>query len=239
MRLLRRRLPAPAHNREVLGKMAERSVRFPSDRKSGRIELESRIRVPDTADKAPGVVLCQPHPAGGGEMGVPLLVVISDTLDSLGYATLRFNFGGVGGSGGVFSDGAEEPTDVGAALDYLVSLDEVDGDNVCLVGWSFGAWMGLMALADGLSARSIVAIAPPLAAYPWEGYTERIGASAASRHYIAGDSDTFCPLSTLDIFAAAVSDEDASNIHSLSGADHFLFGREQEVARLISGILSE
>jgi len=219
--------------------MAERSVRFPSDRKSGRIELEGRLRVPDAADKARGVVLCHPHPAGGGEMGVPLLVVISDVLNSTGCATLRFNFGGVGRSEGVFSDGAEEPADVRAAFDYLISLDEVDGDNVCLVGWSFGAWMGLTALADGLSARSIVAIAPPLAAYPWEGCTERIGTSAAGRHYIAGDRDTFCPLHTLEIFAAAVSDQDASNIHSLSGADHFLLGREQEVARLISGILSE
>jgi hypothetical protein len=218
--------------------MAERSVRLPSDRKSGRIELEGRIHVPDAAVKAPGVVLCHPHPAGGGEMGVPLLTVIADSLGSLGYVTLRFNFGGVGRSEGVFSDGAEEPADVKAAFDYIVSLIEVDGNNVSLAGWSFGAWMGLMAPSAGLPARSILAVAPPLVAYPWEGYTERIAASAASRHYIVGDSDTFCPLATLEMFAAAISDVDAHNIYTLSGADHFLFGREHEVARLVSGILS-
>jgi alpha/beta superfamily hydrolase len=218
--------------------MAELSVRFPSDRKSGSIELEGRLRLPDGAIKAPGVVLCHPHPAGRGEMDVPLLTVIADSLGSAGYATLRFNFGGVGGSEGVFSDGVEETGDVWAAFDYLVSLDGVEGNNLSLVGWSFGAWMGLMAIGGGLPARNIVAIAPPLISYSWEGYAERIGESSAKRHYIVGDSDQFCPLTTLEMFAIAVSHEDEREINILSDADHFLFGREQEVAGLVSGILS-
>jgi alpha/beta superfamily hydrolase len=171
-------------------------------------------------------------------MGVKLLSVIADALGSLGYPTLRFNFGGVGRSGGFFSDGIEEPADVRAAFDYLDSLGVTEGENVSLVGWSFGAWMGLTALADGLPARSIAAVAPPLVAYPWESYAGRISASAADRYYIVGDSDQFCPTATLEMFAAAVSDEDAGNIHVLTGADHFLFGREQEVARVISGIMA-
>jgi hypothetical protein len=40
------------------------------------------------------------------------------------------------------------------------------------------------------------------------------------------------------MFAAAISEEDARNIHILSGADHFLIGREGEVARLVTGILT-
>jgi alpha/beta superfamily hydrolase len=98
--------------------------------------------------------------------------------------------------------------------------------------------MALAALAEGLQARSLVAIAPPIVAYSWEGYTERLTTSTATRHYIVGDSDSICPFTSLEMFAAAVSGEDASNVHVLSGADHFLFGREKEVARLVSGILT-
>lgn len=171
-------------------------------------------------------------------MGVPLLTVIADYLCSQGMAVLRFNFGGVGRSEGAFSDGVDEPADVGSASDYLVSLDEVDGDSVSIVGWSFGAWMALAALAEGLQARSLVAIAPPLVAYRWEGHAGRVAASTADRHYIVGDNDQFCPLAALEMFAAAISEEDARNIHILSDADHFLIGREGEVARLVSSILT-
>ena len=171
-------------------------------------------------------------------MGVPLMAVIADHLCSQGMAVLRFNFGGVGRSEGVFSEGVDEPADVGGASDYLASLDEVDGDSVSIVGWSFGAWMALVALAEGLQTRSLVAIAPPIIAYSWEGYTERLTTSTASRHYIVGDSDSICPFTSLEMFAAAISEDDARNIHILSGADHFLIGREGEVARLVTGILT-
>ncbi|MCJ7653570.1 MAG: prolyl oligopeptidase family serine peptidase [Actinobacteria bacterium] len=218
--------------------MEETSVSFPSGRNSGKIMLEGSLGVPDAGGLNPGVVLCHPHPAGGGEMCVPLLAVLADHLCSQGMVVLRFNFGGVGRSEGVFSDGADEPADVGAASDYLASLDEVDGDSVSIVGWSFGAWMALVALAEGLQARSLVAIAPPIIAYPWEGYTERLTVSAAARHYIVGDGDSICPFTSLEMFAAAVSDEDERNVHVLSGADHFLVGRENEVARLVDGIIT-
>lgn len=218
--------------------MAEQAVRFTSERNSGAIELEGRLQLPDAAVEAPGVVLSHPHPAGGGELGVPLMAVIADHLCSQGMAVLRFNFGGVGRSEGVFSDGVDEPADVRSAFDYLASLGEAEGENVSLVGWSFGAWMGMEAIADGLPARNIVAIALPLVAYHWENHAGRIAASMADRHYMVGDSDRFCPLATLETFAAAISEEDARNIHILSGADHFLIGREGEVARLVSGILT-
>jgi alpha/beta superfamily hydrolase len=237
VRVLCRGLPAAAHNREVLGKMAERAVRFPSDRKSGSITLDGLLRFPTHATEAPGAVLCHPHPAGGGEMGVPLLAVIAEGLGAVGYATIRFDFGGVGRSTGVFSDGVEETADVKASFDYLASLPEADGENISLVGWSFGAWMCLKVLAEGLTARSMTAVAQPLVAYPWEGYAGAIAASTAERHYIVGDGDPFCPLATLEKFTEAISGEDARRIHILSGADHFLFGREQEVAGLICGIL--
>lgn len=215
----------------------ELEVLVPSRRKEGPVGLDGRLHLPEVEGGAAGVVLCHPHPAGGGEMNIQLMTSLAVSLSALGKAVLRFNFGGVGRSEGVFSDGTEEPGDVTAAFEYLGSLPEVDGSSLSLAGWSFGAWMALMALAEGLPARRIVAVAPPLIAYDWKREAPRLSASRTGRHYIAGDRDQFCPVGTLRAFAAAVSEEDEENVTVLSGADHFLFGRENEVARLVGGIL--
>ena len=119
-------------------------------RETGPIQLEGRLRLPDVDAPAPGVLLCHPHPMGGGDMDVPLMVLISEALCLLGAAVLRFNFAGVGSSRGVFTDGAYEPYDVQAAYRYLQSRAEVDGESINLVGWSFGSWMALVALVEGL-----------------------------------------------------------------------------------------
>lgn len=219
--------------------MAEQHVRFDSKRTAGPIKLEGVLQMPADAEKSPAVVLCHPHPAGGGEMNVGLIVHLAVSLCALGNVVLRFNFGGVGGSEGDFTDGVEEPGDVLAAFDYLASMAEVVVDNISAAGWSFGSWMGLMALSEGLPARSVVAIAPPLIACDWKGKARLVAASGAERHYIVGERDHFCPLETLEAFAAAVSVQDAGNIIVLRGADHFFFGREGEVARLVGGCLKD
>lgn len=217
--------------------MEERSVGFYSERPEGSIELEGRLYLPEVEGRVPAALLCHPHPMGGGCMDVPLIAVIASYLCSTGMVALRFNFGGVGGSGGKFSDGAEEPADVKAAFEYLASRDEVDEDSISAVGWSFGAWMGLMSLARGLPASSHVAISPPLVAYDWENHVERIAASDSKRYYILGERDQFCPVEMLTGFAKAISEEDAQNITILPGADHFLFGMEDEVARIAGEML--
>ena len=59
-----------------------------------------------------------------------------------GYATLRFNFRGVGSSQGKYDQGEGEREDVKAALHYLAE----QGKNVVdLAGYSFGAWVNALA----------------------------------------------------------------------------------------------
>jgi alpha/beta superfamily hydrolase len=52
----------------------------------------------------------------GGDMDNPVVVTVARTLQQLGFAVLRFNFGGVGGSEGSYSGGPAEIDDVGRAL---------------------------------------------------------------------------------------------------------------------------
>ena len=209
-------------------------VEFESPRPSGAIVLEGRLHSDHAGEKAPGVVLCHPHPAGGGEMGVSLIRRLADELSARGFLALRFNFGGVGLSGGAFTDGEEEPWDVGAAVTYLKSMPEVDAERLHLAGWSFGSWMALMSLAQGLQVESCVAVAPPLIAYDWSTHAPRIATSPAHRFYIVGEKDQFCAVADLREFASRISSRDAESVAVVPGADHFLFGREPEVIGMVA-----
>ena len=214
--------------------MVSKPVRFKSSRPNGDVELEGRLHLPQEMPLRGGSVLCHPHPAGGGEMGVHLMVQIAEALCSRGHAVLRFNFAGVGQSDGQFTDGAEEPYDVLSAAAYLEALQDLAAGSVNLAGWSFGSWMALHALALGLETPGLVSVAPPLAVYPFEELPALLLDSRAKRYYLAGDRDTFCPVDTLLSFAAAISPSDAMNVMVLEGADHFFFGREQEVADMVA-----
>ena len=198
----------------------------------GAVELEARLAMPDR-DPEGGLVLCHPHPAGGGEMEVGLLMVIERRLQKAGFAVLRFNFPGVGRSTGHFTDGLHEPLDVAAAMEALQSRTGLGPDQTTVCGWSFGAWMALLALAGGLQAAACIAIAPPLMLYDWREQVEPIMSSPVPRHYIIGANDQFCPLDFLEAFTAALSPGDAENVTVMPATDHYLFGREDMVADLV------
>lgn len=218
--------------------MSEEYVEIASPRSSGAVRLEGKLHLPGGGGEAPGVVLCHPHPAGGGEMGVPLIRYLAEELSARGFIALRFNFAGVGMSEGSFTNGAEEPADVKAAREFLAAEGGADPASISVAGWSFGAWMSIAALSAGLEASACVAVAPPLMACDWEREAGLLASSPARRLYLAGDRDQFCPRETIERFTAAVSPRDRDKLVLLPGADHFLFGFEREVVRLAADFLS-
>jgi len=65
-------------------------------------------------------------------------------LAAAGYVVLKFNFRGVGKSGGSFDNMIGEKRDVLAALKFLESQPNVDRKKAFLAGYSFGAGVSLM-----------------------------------------------------------------------------------------------
>ena len=80
---------------------------------SGQYRLEGYWQA-GNGDK--GVVITHPHPLYGGTMNNPVVETIQNAFQQNGYATLRFNFRGVGGSQGSYDDGMGEKDDVRAAI---------------------------------------------------------------------------------------------------------------------------
>ena len=95
--------------------------------------------------KGKGVVITHPHPLYGGTMDNPIVETVQRAYRRDGYATLRFNFRGVGGSRGTYDDGIGEQTDVRAAIAYVESMNV---GAVDLAGYSFGAWVNSGVAAD-------------------------------------------------------------------------------------------
>lgn len=161
-------------------------------------------------------------------MDVWLLPTIAERMAQDGWATLRFNFRGVEGSGGSQTAGALEGLDVTAAVSWLATTHA--GAPLAAVGWSFGA---MMALRAGAAVGAWVGIAPPTRALPDADLVGPLLPDPAPAHrtVVVGDHDQFFPPSTVGVLAP-------HDVVVLPDADHFLFDRDHEVADVVAAALS-
>jgi alpha/beta superfamily hydrolase len=72
--------------------------------------LEGRFQ-PATRPRAPVAMILHPHPQAGGTMNDRITQALYKTFVARGFATLRFNFRGVGRSQGSFDNGIGELSD--------------------------------------------------------------------------------------------------------------------------------
>src|SRR4051812_49444263 len=98
-------------------------------------KLEALLDAPSAAPRA-AVVFAHPLPTHGGTMHTKAVYQGTKGLVRTGCAVLRFNFRGVGHSGGSFSGGDGEKEDFRAALDYMAA--KYPGLPLWAAGFSFG-----------------------------------------------------------------------------------------------------
>ncbi len=187
---------------------------------SGAIALEGDVVAP--AGCARAAVICHPHPQYGGDMSNGVVCTVADTLNDAGYATLRFNFRGVGASSGRYDGGAGEADDAGAAVRFLAT--RVGSGRVTLAGYSFGAMIALRAGVPMGEVDALIAVSPPLA------FSDMafVAACTKPKLFIVGDRDQFCDHAELESRVAAMAEP--KTLRVLKGADHFLFGQERMIA---------
>ena len=86
------------------------------------------------------------------------------TFVKRGYATLRFNFRGVGRSLGTFDRGEGELSDAASALDWVQSYNP-NAKACWITGFSFGAWIGMQLLMRRPEISGFISISPPANLY--------------------------------------------------------------------------
>ncbi len=188
--------------------------------RSGEATLEGDLTV--LGDCTRGAVICHPHPQYGGDMDNPIVCAVAGALAAAGCATLRFNFRGVGRSGGAYGGGVGEAEDVEAATRYLI--EESGVERITLAGYSFGAMMVLRVGVRLPAVDRLIAIAPPLSFFT----LECVAACGKEKLFVVGDRDQYCPVAEFTRQLAMVADPKTHRI--LPGADHFLYGYEHSVA---------
>ena len=125
--------------------------------------LEGRFH-PGTRPRAPVALILHSHPQAGGTMNNKIVQLLYQTFVRRGFATLRFNFRGVGKSQGLFDNGIGELSDAASALDWVQSIHP-EAETTWVAGVSFGAWIGMQLLMRRPEIRGFISIAPPANMY--------------------------------------------------------------------------
>lgn len=198
--------------------------------------------------RLPGVVLCSPHPQLGGSMDNNVIQSVAKSLAQSDFVTLRFNYRGVGNS--TLDNPEELPlyeywerlaqsgdytgivNDVKEAIAFLKSVPFVQRNALFLVGYSFGALMGIRAMVDEKALRALVAISAPLT----EKDPPFLQCCSIPLLFIYGDDDlAFPPKRGINLFHELFQ---RGNLEVIPQCDHFYIGKEELVAQKVRAFLS-
>ncbi|UCF85394.1 MAG: alpha/beta hydrolase [Desulfobacteraceae bacterium] len=189
------------------------------------------VRIEGLLDNAPGekaVIVTHPHPLYGGEMNNNVVEAVLQAYREKGYTTLRFNFRGVGQSGGSFDEGIGEQEDVRAALSHLSELGK---SSIDLAGYSFGAWVNALGLKGFDDAKRVIMVSPPVnfIDFSFLDYNAKI------QLVIAGSKDDIGPPGMIEPMLATWNPEVGYKI--IQGADHFYWGKTDEIKKIVRAFL--
>ncbi len=153
---------------------------------------------------------------------------LAQALVNRSIIAFRFNFRGVGRSEGGFGGGVEEQTDVAAALDWLSSQSKVDTTKIGVAGYSFGAAVALPISVRDERVKTMAFVSLPLA----DSEFPQLKSSTKPKFFIWGDSDFIALPQQIELFYRELSEP--KELELVSGADHFWWGLERELAEKIS-----
>jgi uncharacterized protein len=192
---------------------------------------------PERSRPTAAVVFAHPHPQHGGTMHTKAVYQGAKGLTRVGCAVLRFNFRGVGRSGGTFGQGEGEKEDFRAALDYMAG--RYPGVGLWSAGFSFGAWVALEVGAADDRVSALIGIAPPVATSVsgMEYSFPHTLASTKPKFFVQGEADEVCPLEGMWAFYGRL--EEPKELVVIDGADHLFEGKTGEVGEALEDLLAD
>lgn len=171
-----------------------------------------------------GAVVAPPHPLYGGSLESPVVGEVAHACGVAGLANLRFNWRGVGASGGERSgEAADALADYGAALAELAASAE---GPLLAAGYSFGACAAVAAAAAEPRVQRLVLVAPPASMLDAAALANFSGRALL----LAGGRDELAPADALD---SLVANADGRSLEVIPAADHFFMDGLSDVGRLV------
>jgi uncharacterized protein len=181
---------------------------------AGRLEALYR----DLQDPAGIAIVCHPLPTGGGTLHNKVVFRAARGLEAANVATLRFNFRGVGTSGGKFEGGDGEQDDVTAAIEW--ARRKHPDRKLIVGGFSFGSWVASRVACERPDVDGIFLIGAPVNRYEL-GFLRQCDKPLL---FIHGTDDEHGDIGKLEKLAGDVRTAETVIV---TGADHF-FTRQLE-----------
>lgn len=175
-------------------------------------------------------LVCHPHPLYGGTMHNKVVYRAAKAALLSGLPTLRFNFRGAGHSAGTHTGGEGEREDVRAAINHLAA--RFPQLPICLMGFSFGAWVGLAVGAADPRVTTLVGLGVPVSMESVEFLRD----VRKPKLIIQGTRDEFGPAAQVSLLYEALAEP--KQIHWVQGADHFFAGKLDEVQEVLQQFLT-
>jgi len=204
-----------------------------------RLSIEGQAGALEAVAEDPGVpgtsyaVVCHPHPLFGGTMQNKVVTTVARALHDSGIPTLRFNFRGVGASGGSFDQGVGETADAEAVASW--GAQRWPGRDLVLAGFSFGGYVALRLAqqrdSQNRAPKLLITIAPAVQRFD----TESTSVPRCPWLIIQGDADDVVDPAEVIRWAQALNPQ--PRLWVLPGAGHFFHGRLPEVRDAVTTTL--
>lgn len=199
--------------------------RFPSERvviPGPAGDLEGLVDRAADGDVRQVAVLCHPHPRYGGTMTNKVVYMLAKAFTELGAVAVRFNYRGVGASGGSYDDGNGETDDALAVIDW--ALQRWPEAQLWLGGFSFGGSIAIKA-ATRRPVGKLVTVAPAIARIP-------IGAvPQVDWLVVQGDSDELVDAAHIQQWVASL--DAPPELLLMPGVGHFFHGHLTEMRNAV------
>lgn len=196
------------------------------DGPAGKLQLEAGAPEGEEAGIA---VICHPHPQYGGTKDNKVVFTLARACRAAGLVSLRFNFRGVGDSGGSYDAGKGETEDALAVADWAAK--QTQGKHLVWAGFSFGAAVALRAAMQRQPAGLLTV------ALPTAYFEQKLPRPDCPWLAVYGDADE-----VLDPLAAMQSLDKlkpAPALETFAGAGHFFHGRLTELGDVAEGHVSQ
>lgn len=197
--------------------------------------LEGRYH-PAKSDAAPVALILHADKRYGGHMDSKIPSYLYHIFAHRGFATLRFNFRGVGRSQGEVDNGTGELSDAASALDWLQSVYP-NSTGTWIAGFSFGAYVGMQLLMRRPEIKGFISVAPPANLYDFSFL-----APCPSSGLIveANDDDLVTPLSIHKLVEKLHQQKGITIDHEVvKGANHFFEDELPDLMALVNGYLTK
>ena len=209
----------------------------PAEARVRRVEIPSPVGAleglydfVEGAEPRAVAVICHPHPLFGGTMHNKVVFRTAEAFPQAGFATLRFNFRGVGASPGAHDDGNGERDDAAAAIAWLAA--QHPDTPLALAGFSFGGSIVLHHGPEDPRVRLLWAVAPGVGRRDFS----HLALCDKPKGVVQGTNDELCPLADLERAWPGWAEPKAKYL--VDGADHFFVGRLPEMQAALHDFLA-